>query len=180
MAEGAEAEGLAAEAEAGGELERVRRILLRTPIRVFLVCPAIVITARAITPPARLRPVRWAFAPLLAWGYLQHRLVGAYRTTGPGGAGKGNRRVPDRLVTDGPYAIVRNPMYLGHLLFLAGLALVFRSRLGAVIFAGTAAWYQQRAQEDESKLAARFGDEYEAYRRRVPRWIPRLPEDGPR
>ncbi len=147
---------------------------------MFVVCPAIVITARAITPPARLRPVRWLFAPLLAWGYLQHRLVGGYRTAGPGGAGKGNRRMPDRLVSDGQYGVIRNPMYLGHLLFLAGLALVFRSRLGAVIFAGTAAWYQQRVLADEAKLVARFGEEYEAYRRRVPRWIPRgIPEPLP-
>lgn len=160
------------EAQAEGELSQVWRVLARTPIRVFLLCPAIVITARSITPPARLRPVRWVFAPLLAWGYLQHRLVGAYRTTGPGGAGKGNRRTPDRLVTSGPYAVVRNPMYVGHLVFLLGLALVFRSRIGAAIFAGTAVWYRQRVLEDEAKLAAAFGEEYEAYRRRVARWIP--------
>lgn len=152
--------------------ERVVRWLTRTPVRVFVVYPALVVTARAITHPSRLKPVRWIFAPLLAWGVVQHRLVADYRTTGPGGAGRGNRRIPDRLVQTGPYAVVRNPIYLAHLLFAAGLALVFRSRLGAAILAGTAIRYQQRVLEDEARLAAAFGDEYEDYRARVKRWIP--------
>jgi protein-S-isoprenylcysteine O-methyltransferase Ste14 len=162
------------ETETTLDRERVRRWLTRTPIRVFLVYPALVVTARGITHPSRLKPVRWIFAPLLVWGVVQHRLVADYRTTGPGAAGRGNRRMPDRLVQAGPYAVVRNPIYLAHLIFAAGLALVFRSRVGAAILAGTAIWYQQRVVADEARLAEKFGAEYEAYRRRVRRWIPGL------
>jgi protein-S-isoprenylcysteine O-methyltransferase Ste14 len=79
------------------------------------------------------------------------------------------------LVVAGFHRYVRNPIYLGSLLIFAGEALLFGrlSLLGyAVIgWAGAAAfvrWYEEPA------LARRFGAEYEAYRRAVPAWRPRL------
>ena len=75
-------------------------------------------------------------------------------------------------MTTGPYSIIRNPMYLGHLIFLSGLALFARSWIGAVIDVCTAWWFNRRVQEDEGRLRSQFGERYVAYQRRVRRWIP--------
>jgi protein-S-isoprenylcysteine O-methyltransferase Ste14 len=113
------------------------------------------------------------FAPLLAWGFLQYHLVGRYRLP-RGGGGPGMQVPPERLVTSGPYAWCRNPMYLGHLIFLLGLALTFQSvlALGFLIF--SAAWFHLRIRRDEHRLRERFGEEYQSYAARVKRWIPHL------
>jgi protein-S-isoprenylcysteine O-methyltransferase Ste14 len=80
-----------------------------------------------------------------------------------------------RLVVSGFNRYVRNPVYLGSLLIFSGEALLFGSlRLLAYTAAGWAGaavfvrWYEEPA------LTRRFGAEYEAYRRAVPAWRPRL------
>jgi protein-S-isoprenylcysteine O-methyltransferase Ste14 len=62
-------------------------------------------------------------------------------------------------------------MYLGHLIFFAGLALLL-SGLAWVVFAAYALWFDRRVREDEASLAAQFGEPYRDYLRRVKRWIP--------
>ncbi len=142
--------------------------LRSTSTRTFVVWPALVAAEQALS----RRPLRMRWLALLPWGYLQYRWSGAYRTRhGGGGPGMGNP--PHRIVASGAYARTRNPMYLGHQLFLAGLALTTRSALAALLFAGHIPWFNARAREDEAGLAALFGPEYEQYRREVPRWIPR-------
>jgi hypothetical protein len=51
----------------------------------------------------------------------------------------------------------RNPMYLGHLIYLLGLTLTLRSWLGAVITIAVAFWFHRRVIGDEEKLATRLG-----------------------
>ena len=116
----------------------------------------------------RIHP--WAL-PLLAWGYLQYKWVGVYRTR-LGGGGPGISVPPDRIVSEGPYRWVRNPMYLGHLIFFAGLALTLGSWIAAVVLAFHAVWFDRRVREDEERLLQRFGEPYREYCRRVKRWIP--------
>jgi protein-S-isoprenylcysteine O-methyltransferase Ste14 len=81
---------------------------------------------------------------------------------------------PGRLVTSGPYALTRNPMYLGHLIFVLGLALAFRSKLAAALGVGHALRFWRRVHSDEERLQVLYGDEYRAYKMRVKRWIPGL------
>ena len=81
---------------------------------------------------------------------------------------------PERLVTSGPFALSRNPMYLGHLIFLAGLALSLRSWLAVIFLVVTALRLVRRVRRDEQRLAERFGEAYLEYRARVKRWIPAL------
>ena len=81
---------------------------------------------------------------------------------------------PKRLATSGAYAWCRNPMYLGHIIFLVGLALTVQSWLAAFIAAATTIWFTGRVRRDEVRLDARFGPEYSAYTARVRRWIPRI------
>jgi protein-S-isoprenylcysteine O-methyltransferase Ste14 len=81
---------------------------------------------------------------------------------------------PERLVTHGPFAWCRNPMYLGHIIFLAGLTLALRSLLALVLTAATIVWFHLRVRRDEQRLAERFGQPYLDYMARVKRWIPGL------
>lgn len=90
---------------------------------------------------------------------------------------------PDRsrtLVTTGPHALTRNPMYLGLAGLLAAHALALRSVAAALPVAGfLLALDRGQVAAEEIALLARFGAEYEAYRSRVPRWLgPPAPSDG--
>jgi protein-S-isoprenylcysteine O-methyltransferase Ste14 len=81
-----------------------------------------------------------------------------------------------QLVVHGLYRYVRNPMYLAVLAVITGQALVlgrpvllgYAAGVGAA-FTGFVYGYEQPA------LARRYGTQYEAYRRAVPGWWPRLP-----
>lgn len=84
-------------------------------------------------------------------------------------------RVPERLVTDGPYGRVRHPMYLGSILFLNGIAWVFLSWTGRYLTALLCVLYfGDRIDEEERLLAEHFGASHEPYRRRTWRLVPYL------
>jgi protein-S-isoprenylcysteine O-methyltransferase Ste14 len=150
----------------------IGKIFGSTSFRTFVVYPVVVVAWELALNRGTLR-FEPAFLPLLAWGYLQYRLIGKYRIR-RGGGGPGMDTPPERLVTTGPFAWCRNPMYLGHMIFLAGLALTLRSELAALITVATIAWFQLRVRRDERRLAERFGEPYAQYRARVKRWIPGL------
>jgi protein-S-isoprenylcysteine O-methyltransferase Ste14 len=82
---------------------------------------------------------------------------------------------PERLVVGGVYRYVRNPMYVAVLAAIVGQALLL-GRLGLLLYAA-AAWLVVAAfvrWYEEPTLTCRFGADYEAYRRAVPAWWPRL------
>jgi protein-S-isoprenylcysteine O-methyltransferase Ste14 len=82
---------------------------------------------------------------------------------------------PERLVVGGVYRYVRNPMYVAALVTIVGQALLL-GRLGLLLYAG-AVWLIAVAFVrfyEEPTLTSRFGADYEAYRRAVPAWWPRL------
>jgi len=114
--------------------------------------------------------VPWGL-PLLVWGYLQYRLGGQYRTR-MGGGGPGLSNPPERIVDTGIYAYTRNPMYLGHLIFMAGLAITFWSLAALALLIAHLPWYQRRVRGDEAHLESLFGVAYRDYAARVKRWIP--------
>ena len=109
----------------------------------------------------------------MLWGYLQYRLCGLYRIK-HGGGGPGLETPPERLVSSGPYAYTRNPMYLGHIIFLIGLTLTLQSWFAALITIVVAIWFHIRVLGDEKKLAPRLGKPYIDYMNTVKRWIPGL------
>ena len=80
---------------------------------------------------------------------------------------------PERLVTAGPYAWCRNPMYLGHIVFLLGLTLALQSGVAGLITVASAIWFHFRVRRDERRLQAMFGKAYQEYAARVSRWLPR-------
>ena len=81
----------------------------------------------------------------------------------------------ERLVTGGLYRHVRNPMYLAVVAAITGQALAMGQPVllgyAAAVWVTVAAfarWYEEPA------LARQFGAQYEAYRRGVPAWWPRV------
>lgn len=80
-----------------------------------------------------------------------------------------------RLTTSGPYAFVRNPLYLGTALILLGVFLMLKVILLGVIFFGVmAAVYTRTIRNEEKMLADKFGAAYLDYRARVPAMWPAL------
>jgi protein-S-isoprenylcysteine O-methyltransferase Ste14 len=145
------------------------RWLKSTSNRTFVLWPVLLLLARAALDGGRPE-LNWWGLPLLAWGYAQYRLIGQLRTA-RGGGGPGLSVPPQRLVTDGPYRLCRNPMYLGHLLFFLGLA-ILAGWPGWIVFAAHCVWFDRRARGDEQHLAGLFGSPYADYMRRVKRWLP--------
>lgn len=113
--------------------------------------------------------MKWSGLILLAWGYGQYRWSGIYRTT-HGGGGPGLDYPPTRIVDTGVYAYIRNPMYAGHLIFMAGLALTFFSVWGLALLIFHAWWFHRRVLEDEKQMHDLFGANFSNYTRRVKRW----------
>ena len=143
---------------------------------VFL--PARVLERAGIQAPASFGLPQVAGGVLAAAGMvLALTCVGAFAVIGKGTPAPFDP--PRRLVTRGPYALVRNPMYLGAWLALGGAALYFHSTallLFALGFlAATVAFVHGY---EEPALRRKFGVEYEAYCTRVGRWWPRAPSNG--
>jgi protein-S-isoprenylcysteine O-methyltransferase Ste14 len=149
---------------------RILRWLKRTPVQTFILCPLIVMVFELALHHGRLTFVPWG-VPLLIWGYLQYLCVGGYRLPRAGGSA-GMDVPPERIISQGPYRFTRNPMYLGHLIFMLGVTLTFWSWLALIIFVGRACWFHRRVLHDEARLEKIFGAEYVAYRAQVKRWIP--------
>ena len=78
---------------------------------------------------------------------------------------------PARLVTDGPFAISRNPIYLAFLLPMASLGAV--SPVAAVLGAAAYVALTDRLviRAEEKVLRREFGAAFDAYAARVPRWV---------
>jgi protein-S-isoprenylcysteine O-methyltransferase Ste14 len=93
-----------------------------------------------------------------------------------------NEVTAPKLVTAGPYAYVRNPLYLGNFLTATGFAIAFtgrnsRSTRRALVggsLAAMAALYAAIIPHEEAFLRSQFGDEFERYCQRVPRILPQL------
>jgi len=151
-----------------------RRTLIRwlksTSNRSFILYPICVVAFELVLRGGDLTFVPWG-APLLIWGYLQYLLVGRYRSH-TGGGGPGLDVPPLKIVDQGPYKYLRNPMYLGHLIFMTGLAITLRSLPAVALLAFHMVWFNCRVLEDERHLEEIFAAEYTDYKARVKRWIP--------
>jgi protein-S-isoprenylcysteine O-methyltransferase Ste14 len=79
------------------------------------------------------------------------------------------------LVATGPFAFVRNPLYLGNVALWAGFALIARMPwLAPIVVCTLGLEYHAIVRWEERLLASRLGDGYRDYAARVPRWLPRV------
>ncbi len=95
---------------------------------------------------------------------------GATRTTGRPGAGA-------ELITHGPFAYVRNPLYLGNFILSLGLCVMawaWMPWMLLLFIALFAVQYSLIVSLEEERLRQHFGQIYEKYLQAVPRFIPRL------
>lgn len=76
------------------------------------------------------------------------------------------------LVTDGPYAVTRHPIYTGLLAAIAGGALVWNSGLTVLLTLALAVPFFLHTVYEEAMFEKHFGQPYFDYERRVPRLVP--------
>jgi protein-S-isoprenylcysteine O-methyltransferase Ste14 len=85
------------------------------------------------------------------------------------------------LIDSGPFAYVRNPLYLGNIALWAGFALTARLPwLAPIIVVLLAGAYHAIVRWEEGLLEARLGAAYREYAARVPRWVPARPSSSGR
>jgi protein-S-isoprenylcysteine O-methyltransferase Ste14 len=108
-----------------------------------------------------------------------HRVLG-WSLLGAGGAlvafaWRATRQVdlahPVRLVSVGPYAISRNPMYVGWGLLHLGATLTVGSAWVVATFPLSAAWLHRQVLQEERWLDAAFGEEFRRWMATVPRYV---------
>lgn len=119
-------------------------------------------------------------AQVRAWRVTRRRFVG-WAAAAAGGlvvaesvkaAGSTELAKPEGLVISGPYAVSRNPMYVGWALIQLGIGVAAGSGwvLATLPFVGAAV--HREVLSEERRLSEKFGDEYEAYCATVGRYLP--------
>ena len=78
---------------------------------------------------------------------------------------------PTALVTSGPYAFSRNPMYVAWMSLYAGVTLLSNAAWVLVLLPAVAVANHVVVRREERELERTFGDEYHQYRRDVPRYL---------
>jgi protein-S-isoprenylcysteine O-methyltransferase Ste14 len=144
-------------------------VIMPGTVAVYL--PWLILNASGATP----EPTGWPAAVLIGLGVALYLwCLWLFATLGRGTPGPWD--APRRVIDVGPYRLVRNPMYLAVFLVVTGEALLFVS-VPLLVYLGVVAVIVQLfvVGYEEPTLTERFGDEYIAYLRRVPRWIPRPP-----
>jgi protein-S-isoprenylcysteine O-methyltransferase Ste14 len=80
----------------------------------------------------------------------------------------------DRLIADGPFGYLRNPLYVGNLFMVAGVSLML-SRTGAlVLIISSFVFIRRLVAREEMELNRTHGRSFKAYCAAVPRWMPSL------
>lgn len=142
--------------------------------RVFktrdLLFPVVLVSLIALTEPRNSgRSVEWLGVLVAVAGQLLRVAVVGYRYIVRGGR---NREVyADGLVTSGFFAASRNPLYVGNLLILAGLLIIWNAP--AMYLVGVPFFllcYRAIVAAEEAYLGAKYGAEFDAYCESVPRW----------
>jgi protein-S-isoprenylcysteine O-methyltransferase Ste14 len=141
---------------------------------VLVYLPSAVLTRTGVTGPARLGP--WQVAGLVittAGAALVLWCIASFVVLGRGTPAPFDP--PRQLVVRGPYRHVRNPMYLGAGLALAGAALFYKTFvLAAYAGAFLVVLHLFVVLYEEPTLRRLFGGAYDAYCRSVPRWRPKI------
>ena len=75
------------------------------------------------------------------------------------------------LLTKGPYRLSRNPQYVAVILIYAGIVLITTSNMGLIIGAIMGLWFLLAPFSEEPWLEGQFGEQYQEYRKNVPRFI---------
>lgn len=114
------------------------------------------------------------------WGLVVMILGESFRLWGvsyAGGATRTRQVGANHLVTNGPFARFRNPLYVGNMFMYSGASLianVWQPWLILAVFLFFSLQYYFIIQLEEEKLTELFGEEYQEYKKQVPKIIPTL------
>ena len=81
---------------------------------------------------------------------------------------------PEKVVTTGIYAVVRHPQYLGFLLVHAGFSFLLSAWFALLSTPVLFLMLFLMARKEETELVQEFGQDYAAYRRKVPMLVPKF------
>ena len=128
-----------------------------------------------------LYPLPWFGAPmsdiLVAVGWLALLAMAALHVTALRALARAKTPInpnaqPEHLVTDGPFAVTRNPIYLANTLLMIGVGLVSGiSWFLPLALVAAFATQKMAIDREERRLADKFGKRYRDYAKRVRRWI---------
>lgn len=118
---------------------------------------------------------RWAACAVITLGCAIYFHTAFWGFAMIGGGTPAPIAPPKTLVVRGLHRFVRNPMYIGVLLIIAGQAWLFWSKALCIYVASVGlAFHLFVMTYEEPTLRKQFGQSYERYRAAVPRWIPRI------
>ncbi len=103
--------------------------------------------------------------------WARHTLGAMY---GPSTSSTVQLHARHQLIRQGPYALVRHPIYVSYWLILAGLLVIYRTWTPLVFLLAIVASLHRRARREEQVLEATFCEEWRAYAASVPMYAPRL------
>lgn len=145
---------------------------------------AVIVTPLLVALHVTLACVAVSRTPIIAGGVAAASLVvfaggwtfwiWARTQIGPLGTTRRPDEPPPRLRRDGPFGLVRNPLYLGLLVMIVAPVIVVPRPLFGVTFLLCVGALNIRAAQEERRLHAQLGAEYAAYCRAVPRLVPFL------
>jgi protein-S-isoprenylcysteine O-methyltransferase Ste14 len=72
-----------------------------------------------------------------------------------------------KLITNGPYSLIRHPRYLGILIFFTGISFIFLSVIGLILMVITFIILIWRIRDEEKLMHSEFKEEWEEYRKRT-------------
>lgn len=146
--------------------------VIAPPPLIYLSALAVGFVLEALLPSASIAAaVRWPVGAVLAlcgFAFLSSFVAALHRAD----TAVDPRRATTAIVTTGPYRLTRNPGYLGMTLVYAGIALLagalwpFATLVPALVLMDRAV-----IAREERYLERKFGADYDAYKRRVRRWI---------
>ncbi len=108
---------------------------------------------------------------------ISGELIRIWGVSYAGGATRTRNVGAKKLVTNGPFAFVRNPLYLGNMLMYNGVMVLSGSLLPyslILMFIFSFVQYHFIVKLEEGKLSELFGTEYLHYYNNVPRFFPKL------
>lgn len=160
----------------------LKRGAFRGTLRIRLVLMVIIVAAVALSRrSSALHELQFAVfwsVPMAATGAVIASLGAAIAFSARAEIGRNwgppqTRRTDTELVTSGPYALVRHPIYSGVLLLMIGTAIGLLPTWWLVA-AAAAVYFIVSARAEEKHMAERFPDSYPAYRERTKMLIPFL------
>ncbi len=125
----------------------------------------------------------WASPTILSFsvGFFLTLTGELIRAWGVAYAGSETRTTSDvgasKLVTSGPFGFVRNPLYCGNIIMYCGIGIMSNALFPFLQLAAVAYFIFQYffiVREEEYFLQTKFGEEYDQYKKNVPRFFPRL------